>query len=278
MTEDKKDIKENPEDVTRAIGEFARRGPPIGTSPVQLEAGSPSQIVMAAINKGYDTDFIEKMLQMQERYEANEARKAYNEAMAKFKADPPEIEKDRHVRFDTKGGKASYRHASLANVTGKINKALGLNGLSASWHTEQLNGDIKVTCTISHWLGHSESTSLTAGPDTSGSKNAIQAIGSTISYLERYTLLALAGLATADMDDDGQGGGEEIEYISVDQATEINDLIKETGADEKKFLVLIEKQAKQQVDNVEAIPAALYKSAVGALKAKKAKAAKNASN
>jgi hypothetical protein len=44
---------------------------------------------------------------------------------------------------------------------------------------------------------------LTSGPDTSGSKNPIQALGSAVSYLQRYTLLSLAGLATEDQDDDG---------------------------------------------------------------------------
>ena len=46
---------------------------------------------------------------------------------------------------------------------------------------------------------------MAAGPDGSGGKNAIQAIGSTVSYLERYTLLAATGLATEDQDDDGRG-------------------------------------------------------------------------
>lgn len=261
MNENKKNDSEKPRvvDVKGDIDKFEHRNPPADV-PAQLSKGAPSDIVMAAINNGYNTEFIEKMLALQERFEANEARKAYNQAMADFKADPPEIEKDRRVQYSTSKGKADYRHASLANVTKKINASLGKHGLSASWKTEQLNGDIKVTCSISHWQGHSESTSLTAAPDDSGSKNKIQAIGSTISYLERYTILALTGLATADMDNDGQGG--EVEYISTDQATEINDLIKETKANEKKFLEWL------KVESIEKIPANYYKSALGALKSK----------
>jgi hypothetical protein len=52
-------------------------------------------------------------------------------------------------------------------------------------------------------MGHSERTTLSATADTSGSKNSIQAIGSTVTYLQRYTLLAAVGLA-AGGDDDGQ--------------------------------------------------------------------------
>ena len=43
--------------------------------------------------------------------------------------------------------------------------------------------------------------------DTSGGKNNIQAMGSAVSYLERYTLLAITGLSTKEMDDDGRGAG-----------------------------------------------------------------------
>jgi hypothetical protein len=42
---------------------------------------------------------------------------------------------------------------------------------------------------------------MSAPPDNSGSKNPIQAIGSTQSYLQRYTALALLGIATKDMPD-----------------------------------------------------------------------------
>jgi hypothetical protein len=45
---------------------------------------------------------------------------------------------------------------------------------------------------------------MNSGPDDSGGKNKIQAIASAKSYLERYTLLAITGLATKDMDDDGR--------------------------------------------------------------------------
>ena len=47
-----------------------------------------------------------------------------------------------------------------------------------------------MTCVVSHRLGHSEENTLTAGRDESGNKNNIQAVGSTITYLQRYTLKA----------------------------------------------------------------------------------------
>ncbi|KKM63965.1 hypothetical protein LCGC14_1506150 [marine sediment metagenome] len=159
-------------------------------------------ITLASADGNIDADKLMKLLEVNERYEANEAKKAYVIAMAEFKKNPPEIIKDRNVNYSTSKGTTNYNHATLANVTSTINTALSGHGLTASWITAQENG-VKVTCKITHILGHSEETTLTAAPDTSGGKNAIQAIGSTVTYLQRYTLLALTGLATTEQDDDG---------------------------------------------------------------------------
>ncbi len=159
---------------------------------------------LVAADGNMDVEKLGKLLEMQERYDATQAKKAFIAAMAKFKENPPTILKDQSVSY----GNTKYKHATLGNVTAVINKALCEHGLTASWQTGQADGQINVICRITHVDGHSEETSLSAGADTSGSKNPIQAIGSTITYLQRYTLLALTGLATYDQDDDGAGAGK----------------------------------------------------------------------
>jgi len=225
---------------------------------------SPAAVIQNAISTGADLDKLEKLLALQERWESNEARKAYHKSMAQFKANPPRILKDRTVSYK----QTQYTHASLANVVATISAELSKYGLSASWNTKQ-NGEIVVTCRITHELGHFEETSLSAGADNSGSKNSIQAIGSTITYLERYTLLALTGLAAHDMDDDGIVT-EDIEYITVDQQTEINDLIAETETNKEKFLDWA------NVESVEKILMKHYAATIKPLKAKQE--AKNANS
>ena len=158
-------------------------------------------------NGNMEVGKLKELLDLQERWEAGQAKKAYVQAMSEFKAKPPEILKDKTVKYQTSKGITNYKHATLHNVTSCINKALSEHGLTAAWVTSQDNGSVKVTCKITHVMGHSEETCLSAPPDTTGSKNAIQAIGSTVTYLQRYTLLALTGLATADQDDDGNASG-----------------------------------------------------------------------
>ena len=172
-----------------------------------IPAGAPLMTRVAMMmERGIkiDTDAMSKMQEMAEKFEANEARKAYHVAMAEFKADPPKIIKD----LQNKQYESQY--ASLGNVTNVIGTELSKFGLSAKWLTSQKdNGWPEVECVITHIQGHSESTSLSAPPDDSGKKNPIQRIISTVTYLERATLLALTGLATYNQDDDGNGAGDD---------------------------------------------------------------------
>lgn len=221
-----------------------------------LVVQAPAEIIRLALDKGgVDFDKLEKALVLQERWEANEAKKAYHIAMAAFKSNPPEIDKDRTVSF----GQTTYNHASLYNVTKKISAELSKHGLSASWSTKQTESTISVICKITHVRGHSEVTELFAPADSSGSKNVIQAIGSTITYLERYTLLALTGLATADGDNDG---GSPVEKIDENQLKELTDMIDEYKIDKARFF------GAYAIEKVADLPKAKYQDAYARLLAK----------
>ena len=194
---------------------------------------TPMVMMQMAINEGSDIATMERLWALNEKVEAANAKKAYDFAMAKFKADPPTIEKDRHVEF----GNTVYDHASLGNVVEKIGARMGEYELSHKWDIDQ-GEKIKVTCVVTHSQGHSESVSLESAADTSGSIKGIQAIASAISYLQRYTLLAVTGLATQDMDDDGRGSEvvDNIELITEDQSNEIHAKIDEHNLNKQRFI------------------------------------------
>src|SRR5260221_3716404 len=160
----------------------------------------------AATDPAFDVAKLQAILALRERWYATEARRAYVTALAGFKQSPPQIMKDRQVNFKSErtGGVTNYKHATLDNASELIGAALSAHGLSHRWNVEQADGGmIRVTCILTHVQGHSEQVSMSALPDTSGSKNSIQAIGSTTSYLQRYTLFAATGLAPKDADTDG---------------------------------------------------------------------------
>jgi ERF superfamily len=175
----------------------------------EIQPITPMELMQLALTKGADINQLEKLMDLQLRWEANEAKKAFVQAMNDFKANPPEIIKNKTVSFkDT-----TYKHATLDEVCDKITKSLSEHGISHRWSVAQSEGLIKVTCILTHRLGHSEQTTLCGGPDTTGSKNAIQAISSTVTYLERYTLFAATGLAAQNDDNDGRGAEPQMEKL-----------------------------------------------------------------
>jgi len=175
------------------------------------QAVTPMALIEVAMNQNADVDKLEKLWQLQQQWEANEARKAYNQAMSKFRAECPVIKKTKQAH--------NSKYAGLAETIEQIKPHLEACGLSHSWTTDQASGAVSVTCRVTHTLGHSESTTLFSEPDKSGSKNSIQAIGSAVTYLQRYTLSSILGLASADeSDDDGNAANEVEGVVSVAEA------------------------------------------------------------
>ena len=172
----------------------------------QTKSVTPMDLLQLAISQSAPVEQMERLWALNEKVEAANAKKAYVAAMARFKTDPVEVTKDKLVSFENNDGTiTSYSHASLGNVTDTIASRLAEYGFSHRWDIKQLDGgQIRVTCFVTHELGHSESVSLSNSRDDSGKKNNVQQLASTVTYLERYTLLAVTGVATSEGDDDGR--------------------------------------------------------------------------
>ena len=223
-------------------------------------AYTPPQLLQLAIEKGAGVDQLEKLMNLQLAWEANEASKAFVVALHEFKKNPPKLEKTKRVKFK----EVDFKHATLDNACDVIGAALSQHGLSHRWEINQDEKNIKVTCVLTHVLGHSERVTMQAGADTTGSKNAIQAIASAVTYLQRYTLLSATGLAAKDQDDDGTKAGLG-EPISTEQKETLIALIKETGTDTARFL------AWAKAESLDELPAKKFKDAKEFLEMKKAR-------
>jgi hypothetical protein len=179
-------------------------------SSLALPSCTPMEMLSRALSNGAEIAQLKPLMDLQERWEARQARKAFDAALSQAKAEIPVIFKNRQVGFDSKrpgAARTSYRHEDLGEIARTIDPILGKYGLSYRWRTtSNPNEPVQVTCIISHCAGHSEENTLCAGRDDSGNKNSIQAIGSAITYLQRYTLKAALGLS-ASHDDDGHAAG-----------------------------------------------------------------------
>ena len=226
---------------------------------------TPMDMIERAVTSGAEINVIEKLMALQERWEANQARKAFNEAIAAAKAEIPRISKNRVVDFTSPKGRTHYRHEDMGEIAKTVDPILGKYGLSYRYRaSSNVNEPVSVTCIVSHRAGHSEETTLTAGRDETGNKNSIQAVGSTITFLQRYSLKVALGLAASN-DDDGKAAGDDAGFISADQVKEIESLMAETGTAPQRFC------GYMKIERIEEIPAKQFRRAIDALNAKKTK-------
>lgn len=167
----------------------------------------PMQLMQIAIQNNGAVEQLEKLMELQERWEARQAKQAYFSALASFQAEMPVIEKKKCVYYQSrKPGvpPTEYKYAPLDDIMFQIRSLLDKNGLSVRWEQTQDEALIKVTCIVTHIQGHSERVVLSGIPDQSGNKNNIQSTASTVTYLRRYTVTGALGIATADEDFDGR--------------------------------------------------------------------------
>lgn len=243
---------------------------------VSIEAVQPIDPMLAMIERALQNDVemdkLERLMDMQERAQDRQAKAAFNEAVALAKGEIGPIVKDHTVDFTKGDQRVFYMHEGFDTIAKAVDPIFSKYGLSYRFRTNQEYGEaggrITVTCIVSKG-GYSEETSLSASPDTSGAKGNAQAIGSTITYLQRYTLKAALGLAAA-LDNDALGDLSDSKFVSIEQVEELRRLAKEGGVDDSAIL----KWAK--IDKLENLRMAKYGEAEARLKQRIAQAKKKA--
>lgn len=221
------------------------------------------QMLSLAVSRGADVAIVKELRDLLREEQREEARLAFESAMASAKAEIPVIAKARKVDFTSKrtGERTNYNYESLGDIAGLVNPILAKHGLSYRYQTDVQNGLVVVTCVVAHKDGHRESNSLATGVDTSGNKNAAQGVASAVTYLQRYTLKASLGLAAGE-DDDGQAAGAG-QTITDEQRDILLTLASDGGADIQLFCKWL------NVNSIVEIAAKDYKRAYDALEKKR---------
>jgi len=201
---------------------------------------NPMRLVEMAVQSNADLDKLERLMDLQAKWEAGQAKKAYLSAMSDFQAICPDIRKMKkaHNSF----------YAPLGDIIAQIKAPLAQCGLSYRFEQNHNNG-ISVRCIVSHVDGHSEYVEMAAPADSSGSKNAIQAIASTVSYLSRYTLTGALGIVTADADMDGRL--PEQPQFSGNPKQTIIDTLESQGRSIDQFCEWASKVCKREIKSVD---------------------------
>lgn len=210
----------------------------IDQQPVSVD---PMKLVQLAVEQNADVDKLAQLMDLSDRWSQREARRAYLQACAKFQATVPTIKKQK----DGHG----YKYAPLGDIAQQIREALQECGLSYRFEISDAPELITVRCIVSHVDGHSESTCMSGAPDDSGRKSGIQSRASTVTYLQRYSLIGALGLTTADEDIDARLHSD---TISEDQAAAIKSRLQATESDVARFCRAL------GITDVDAMPSTKY--------------------
>lgn len=197
-----------------------------------------SIIERVALDPRVDVEKLERLLAMKERVLADQRRVAFVEAMSRLAPTMPEIDKNGRVTFEGKGDKPGMdrRYARLEDIDRAIRPLYSKEGFSLSWNTQPgENGKIRVIGTLSHSGGHFEQRQLDLPHDSSGAKNPIQAVGSTVSYGKRMITTMFFNLIARDEDTDGNN----LNTITDDQVKDLQAAMDELKMNKQRFLLFM---------------------------------------
>jgi len=215
-----------------------------------------SMIEKVVLDPQMDVGKLERVMGLRDRYLAAEAKKSFIKALSGFQMELPPIVKLKEGH--------NYKYAPLCDITVIANPILNKHGLSY-WFRQSQEGDkITVTCVVAHIDGHQQETQLDGYPDVTGSKNKIQAVGSAVEYLRRYTFTCALGITTADEDSDGRVLPQD-EPIIDKQVLCLQKLIQDKSVNQNKFLQFF------KIDDLVDLPQSKYQAAKKMLEKKRGK-------
>lgn len=212
-------------------------------------------IARAASDPAVDIEKMERLLQMQERVMARAAQTAFSADFSMMQTEMPTITKEGEIKVQDQ---VRSKYARFEDINEAIKPVMQKYGFSISFKVQTHDNKIDVTGILMHRLGHREETTMTLSSDTSGSKNSVQAMGSSVSYGKRYTLMALLNITSKGEDTDG------VVFISEEQALTLDTMISDPTykTDRAKFLNYY------RVPSLAQLPFKEYANAVAALNKK----------
>ncbi len=218
------------------------------SQPANESAAVLSMIGRVSWDHQSDMSKFEKLLDMQERVLNRNAKQAFMADLAMMQSELP--------RVAEKGKSNNGKYALLEDINDTVRPALQKYGFAVSFRIKQEDPkSLTVTGILAHRHGHSEETSMILPVDTSGSKNATQAVGSTVSYGKRYVICAILNISTGDDTDGNLPGAPPAstppkQQISDDRLSKALDKIK-AGAYTKEKLFATFDLTDEQFDLVQ---------------------------
>jgi hypothetical protein len=248
-------------------------------APLEQEPSQSTAIIQvierAARDINVDVDKMERLLAMQERIFAQQAKAAYHDAMRRLKPLLPVVERKGRITIRDKNNTEKIIHSTpyalWEDIDTLITPILFDHGFSLTFKSRTADdGKLIITAVLTHTadgavISHTEEVDAPPLPyDSTGSKNSVQAGGSTTKYGMRYAATLALNIRTKGEDDDGAAGGGDL-MISEEQQEQLALLALDVKADLRKFC------AYMKVKELSELPASRFDAAVQALESKRKK-------
>lgn len=217
----------------------------------QLEAApvtqlTPMQMAYQLIAKGTEFSAVREMIEFAKKLEADEAEKAFNQAMAAAQADMTVVNTNM-TNTQTRSKYADYAalDRALRPIYTKHGFALSFNdgdGAPADW--------VRIVCHVSN-SGHTRIYHKDMPADGKGAKGGdvmtkTHAVGAAQSYAMRYLLRMIFNVAVGEEDKDGNAPpATPQKTITPEQVKELQTLIEQAGTNAETFC---------EVGKIEAVP------------------------
>lgn len=220
-----------------------------GVQSQTLDLSKPDGLMAALLQSAPNSDpqKLDQLATIYERLQAGTARQAFARAMAEMQPKLPAINKGGdNLHLKTK-------YARLEDIQSAIRPLMSEHGFSARWSSQTLDGEIHVTCTVTHADGHSESDTMPLPIVKQNGTNELQQRGIAMSYGKRYTLCNVLGIQLGGEDNDGTDplSGD---TLSPDQVKTIRDLLAIVSRDEDKFLAFMQSKGVIVATALEDVP------------------------
>lgn len=196
-----------------AAGELVDDAPALQPMTVAAPAAAPTQAmqVLSMLERvltapDFDIDRAERLWAMQKEVRAEQAKAEFIEALSQMQSQIPAVRRTGQIKNNS--GQVQSTYAKWEHINEAVGPVLRQHGFALSFRVHQEGPKITVHGILSHRAGHQESTNIELAPDSTGNKNAPQAVVSAISYGKRTTAGALLNITSYDEDDDGQRFGD----------------------------------------------------------------------
>lgn len=202
-----------------------------------------AMIKEVALNPNLDVSKMNALIDLQERLQNKRAEREYDEAMFRLQKSLPVIVKTSSVAYDLvkgkpeQGQKEAFRFAPYDKIESVIRPLYMAEGFSpVSFDTKYGSDGATIYGTLRHSGGFKKTVEMRLPIDSSGGKNNLQGMGSTLSYGQRYCLKMLFNLIFVGEDNDGNGVDAAIDN---EQAVEIDMALNELKMDKPRFFVFM---------------------------------------